>query len=101
MGARAIAAGDIEGVRDVQYNVLIMTTHSSAHASTYVERKPTVCGGRPVIRGTRFLVSEVVWHYKRGLSVEEILQHFPTLQQRKSMALWPTTTNTSLKLRRR
>lgn len=32
-----------------------------------------------MIRGTRFLVSEVVWHYKRGLSVEEILQHFPHL----------------------
>jgi len=45
----------------------------------YVERKPVVPGGRPVIRGTRFLVSDVVWHYKRGLSVEEILQHFPPL----------------------
>jgi len=45
----------------------------------YVERKPAVRGGRPVIRGTRFLVSDVVWQYKRGLTVEEILQHFPAL----------------------
>lgn len=51
----------------------------SASSTTYVERKPAVRGGRPVLRGTRFLVSEVVWHYKRGMSVEEILQNFPHL----------------------
>lgn len=63
------------------YNTLAMSTHflSSDTGSPYVERKPTVRGGRPVIRGTRFLVSDVIWHYKRGLSVEEILLHFPHL----------------------
>ncbi len=58
-----------------------MSTHhpSPSQASPYVERSPGVCGGRPVVTGTRILVSEVVWEYKRGLSVEEILQRFPHL----------------------
>ena len=58
-----------------------MNTHvpSSVANLPYVGRKSAVRGGRPVIRGTRFLVSDAVWHYKRGLTVEEILQHFPHL----------------------
>ena len=50
-----------------------------ANDHPYVERKKKVCGGRPVIRGTRFPVSSVVWNYKLGLSVEEILREFPQL----------------------
>lgn len=45
----------------------------------YVERKKRVCGGRPVVRGTRFPVSSIVWNYKRGFTVEEILREFPQL----------------------
>jgi uncharacterized protein (DUF433 family) len=52
---------------------------SSVVNVAYVERKPAVRGGRPVICGTRVLVSDVAWHYKRGLTVEEMLQHFPHL----------------------
>lgn len=45
----------------------------------YVERKKGVCGGRPVIRGTRFPVSSIAWNHKLGLSVEEMLREFPAL----------------------
>lgn len=45
----------------------------------YVERKKKVCGGRPVIRGTRFPVSSIVWNHKLGFTVEEILREFPHL----------------------
>jgi uncharacterized protein (DUF433 family) len=45
----------------------------------YVERRPGVQGGRPVIKGSRFPVSSVVQNYRRGLSVEEILYDFPHL----------------------
>lgn len=45
----------------------------------YVERKKKVCGGRPVIRGTRFPISSVVWNHKLGFTVEEILREFPHL----------------------
>jgi uncharacterized protein (DUF433 family) len=45
----------------------------------HVERRHDVQGGRPVIKGTRFPVSSIVQNYRRGLSVEEILQEFPDL----------------------
>jgi uncharacterized protein (DUF433 family) len=46
----------------------------------YVERRPDVQGGRPVIKGSRFLVSSIVQNYRRGLSVEETLRDFPHLR---------------------
>jgi len=45
----------------------------------YIERKRSVCGGRPVIKGTRFPVSSVAIHYRRGLTAEDILRDFPQL----------------------
>ena len=48
-------------------------------AHPYIERKRGVCGGRPVIKGTRFPVSSVVIHYHRGLTAEDILRDFPQL----------------------
>ena len=45
----------------------------------YVERRPGVQGGRPVIKGSRFPVSSIVQDYRRGLSIEEILREFPSL----------------------
>ena len=45
----------------------------------YVECKQGVCGGRPVLKGTRFPVSSVVIYYQQGLTVDEILKEFPQL----------------------
>jgi uncharacterized protein (DUF433 family) len=46
----------------------------------YVESRPDVQGGRPVIKGSRFPVSSIVLNHRRGLSVEEILREFPWLR---------------------
>src|SRR6267142_5138905 len=46
----------------------------------YIERRPSVQGGRAVIKGSRFPVSSIVQDYRRGLSVEEILRDFPSLR---------------------
>lgn len=51
----------------------------TVNAHPYVECKKRVCGGRPVIRGTRFPVSSIVWNHKLGFTVEEILREFPHL----------------------
>ena len=48
-------------------------------AHPYVTRKRGVCGGRSIIKGTRFPVSSVVIHYRRGLTAEDILRDFPQL----------------------
>ena len=45
----------------------------------YVTRVPGVCGGRPIIRGTRTPVKTIIGYYKLGLSVEEILEGLPHL----------------------
>jgi len=45
----------------------------------YVTRMPGVCGGRPIITGTRTPVKAIVGYYKLGLSVEEILEGLPHL----------------------
>lgn len=45
----------------------------------YIARVPGVCGGRPIIKGTRTPVKAIVGYYKLGLSVEEILEGLPHL----------------------
>ena len=45
----------------------------------YVTSVPGICGGRPIIRGTRTPVRAIVGYYKLGLSVEEILEGLPHL----------------------
>jgi len=47
--------------------------------SSYITRSPEVCGGQPVIAGTRTPVKSIVGYYKMGLSVEEILEGLPHL----------------------
>jgi len=56
-----------------------MQARKTRSAHPYIERKRGVCGGRPVIKGTRFPVSSVAIHYRRGLTAEDILQDFPQL----------------------
>jgi uncharacterized protein (DUF433 family) len=46
----------------------------------YVELRPGVCGGQPVIAGTRFPIRSVVIQVLRqGLTPEELVHEFPHL----------------------
>lgn len=45
----------------------------------YITRVEGVCGGRPIIKGTRIPVKAIVGYYKMGMSVEEILEGLPQL----------------------
>lgn len=45
----------------------------------YITREANVCGGRPIVRGTRTTVRAIVGYYKMGLTVEEILEGLPHL----------------------
>jgi uncharacterized protein (DUF433 family) len=40
---------------------------------------PTVCHGQACIRGTRIMVSVVLDNVAAGISIEELLQSYPTL----------------------
>ncbi len=43
------------------------------------ERNPKICGGQPVIRGTRIPLRTVLASLAEGASFEDILRSFPTL----------------------
>ena len=48
---------------------------------TYVERKPGVCGGKPVIAGTRIKVTQIAIEYERlGWTPDQIVDAHPHLR---------------------
>lgn len=48
-------------------------------AYRYIESKPGVVGGEPVIKGTRVSVRTIVLTWRRGVPPEEIPNSFPTI----------------------
>jgi len=59
----------------MEYSVS-MKKHSLEH---FVIRQADLCGGQPVIRGTRVTLRTVLASLADGDSIEEILRGFPTL----------------------
>ncbi len=47
----------------------------------YIVRDSAICGGEPVVRGTRVTVRTVLASLAEGMSVAEILRDFPTLDE--------------------
>lgn len=45
----------------------------------YVTRVPGICGGRPIIRGTRVPVKAIVGYHKLGMNPDEIATALPNL----------------------
>ena len=55
-------------------------TKSNGRNHPYVERRSGVCGGEPVIVGTRFPVRSVVTNiYRLGMTPEEMVEAWPYL----------------------
>ena len=46
---------------------------------THIIRDPTICGGEPVIKGTRVTLRTVLASLAEGAEVDAILADFPTL----------------------
>lgn len=44
-------------------------------------RDPQICGGEPVIKGTRVTIRTVLASLAEGASIDEILRDFPTLTE--------------------
>lgn len=47
----------------------------------YIDRDPAICGGEPVIKGTRVTVRTILASLAEGMSVAEIIKDFPTLNE--------------------
>ncbi len=45
----------------------------------YITRDPAICGGEPVITGTRVTVRTVLASLAEGMSMDEVLRDFPSL----------------------
>ena len=45
----------------------------------YLVRDPAICGGEPVVKGTRVTVRTILASLAEGMSVEEIVRDYPTL----------------------
>ncbi|MGH7492955.1 MAG: DUF433 domain-containing protein [bacterium] len=47
----------------------------------FIIRDPQICGGQPVIKGTRVTLKTVIASLVESARIEEILQDFPTLSE--------------------
>jgi uncharacterized protein (DUF433 family) len=47
----------------------------------YISREAQICGGEPVIKGTRVTVRTILASLAEGARIEEILEDFPTLTE--------------------
>ena len=47
----------------------------------YITRDAKICGGEPVLKGTRVTVRTVLASLAEGASIQEILEDFPTLTE--------------------
>ena len=52
-----------------------------------IVRDPKVCGGEPVVRGTRVLLRTILASLADGERVEDILRSFPTLTEQDVRAV--------------
>jgi len=55
--------------------------------SQLVVKNSNIMGGTPVIRGTRVPVSTLFDYLMDGLTLEEFLDHFPTVQKTDALAI--------------
>lgn len=52
-----------------------------------ITRDPQICGGQPIIRGTRVPLHTVLASLAEGDSIEDILEDFPTLTREQIVAV--------------
>ena len=57
----------------------ILEDEEAETSHPYIARTPEICGGRPIIRGTRIPVQTIVGYYKLGIDVDDILSGLPHL----------------------
>lgn len=67
---------DLEERQIVQINLL---TGPGTNLHPHITQTPGVCGGRPVIRGTRIPVKALVTYHRMNYTLTEILEGFPGL----------------------
>jgi uncharacterized protein (DUF433 family) len=57
------------------------------HYDAYIVRDASICGGEPVVKGTRVTVRTILSSLAEGASIQEILDDFPTLTEQAVRAV--------------
>jgi uncharacterized protein (DUF433 family) len=57
------------------------------HYDAYIVRDKNICGGDPVVKGTRVTVRTILSSLAEGASIQEILDDFPTLTEQAVRAV--------------
>lgn len=57
--------------------VIIMLATEIKHL--HIEKEPSKYEGKAVIKGTRIPVASIINHYRSGMSIEEILEGYPSI----------------------
>ena len=50
-------------------------------ATDRIEINPTICGGKPVIRGTRIMVRNILGMVAGGYTIDKIVASYPDLSE--------------------
>lgn len=53
----------------------------------FIIRHPDICGGEPVVKGTRVTIRTILASLAEGSTIEEILADFPTLSEEQVRAV--------------
>ena len=62
--------------------ILVVREHQAmVDYSRFIVRDPAICGGAPIIKGTRVTLRTILASLADGESVEEILADFPSLTE--------------------
>lgn len=73
-----------EIIRKISYLALKEKHHRGTimNSTDFIIRDPQICGGQPVIKGTRVTLKTMLASLAEGARIEEILQDFPTLTKK-------------------
>jgi uncharacterized protein (DUF433 family) len=64
-----------------------MMEHIMMDYQDYIVRDPKICGGEPVIKGTRVTLRTILASLAEGASFDELLEDFPTLSEQHVRAV--------------
>ena len=53
----------------------------------HIDRNPKVCGGEPVVKGTRVTLRTILASLAEGAKIDEIVADFPTLTEEDVRAI--------------
>jgi uncharacterized protein (DUF433 family) len=75
--------------KDIPYRVYYDCTQGgiSMDYHEYITRDDKVCGGEPVIKGTRVTLRTILARLAEGASIEELLEDFPSLKEQHVRAV--------------